>query len=74
MMFSILKCKEDEVTLILVFFDTAKRRCRSISRPLNELIVLLNEFALRVFDFRLSLGNITLPNHTTSANNISEVS
>ena len=33
--------------------------CRSISRPLNEPNVLLNEFALLVFDFRSSLGIIT---------------
>ena len=35
--------------------------CRSISRPLNEPNVLLNEFALCVFDFHdfhLSLGNV----------------
>ena len=33
--------------------------CRSISRPLTEPNMLLNEFELRVFDFYLSLGIIT---------------
>ena len=42
--------------------------CRSISRPLSESNVLLNEFALRVFDFHESTyrseilrNRITLP-------------